>query len=103
MVHDLSLQLGKKAELRIAGESTELDKTVMEKIGDPLVHLVRNSLDHGIETPDVRLARGKPETGVVQLNAYHQGGNIIVEVSDDGNGLPADRILAKARERGLVE
>jgi two-component system chemotaxis sensor kinase CheA len=102
MVHDLSSQLGKKVELKISGESTELDKTVMEKISDPLVHLVRNSLDHGIETPDVRVAKGKPETGIVHLNAYHKGGNIIIEVSDDGGGLPADRILAKARQRALV-
>ena len=102
MVHDLSSQLGKKVELKISGESTELDKTVMEKISDPLVHLVRNSLDHGIETPEVRVAKGKPETGIVHLNAYHRGGNIIIEVSDDGGGLPTDRILAKARQRALV-
>jgi len=88
--------------LKISGEGTELDKTVMEKIGDPLVHLVRNSLDHGIEAPDVRAAKGKPETGVVHLNAYHQGGNIVIEISDDGGGLPADKILAKAQQRGLV-
>ncbi|NOX76104.1 MAG: chemotaxis protein CheA, partial [Gammaproteobacteria bacterium] len=102
MVHDLSGRLGKKIELKLSGEQTELDKTVMEKIGDPLVHLVRNSIDHGIETPEQRMAAGKPETGVVHLNAYHQGGNIMIEISDDGAGLNRERILAKAIERGLV-
>jgi two-component system chemotaxis sensor kinase CheA len=102
LVHDLSAKLGKKIELIISGEGTELDKTVMEKIGDPLVHLVRNSLDHGIEMPAERVAKGKPETGVVHLNAYHQGGNILIEIKDDGAGLPAGKILAKARDRGLV-
>ena len=102
MVHDLSTKLGKKVELQLSGEGTELDKTVMEKIGDPLVHLVRNSLDHGIETPQARLAAGKPEMGTIHLNAFHQGGNIVIEISDDGGGLPADKILAKARERGLI-
>jgi two-component system, chemotaxis family, sensor kinase CheA len=102
LVHDMSGKMGKKIELKMAGEQTELDKTVMEKIGDPLVHLVRNSMDHGIEMPEVRKAAGKPETGVVTLNAYHQGGNIIIEISDDGAGLNKDKILKKARERGLV-
>ncbi len=74
----------------------------MEKIGDPLVHLVRNSLDHGIETPEERVAAGKPENGTIMLSAYHEGGNIVIEVSDDGGGIPADKILSKARERGLV-
>ena len=102
MVHDLALRLGKKIELKLAGEQTELDKTVLEKIGDPLVHLVRNSLDHGIETPDVRTAAGKPPFGTISLNAYHSGGNIAVEVIDDGAGLDKARILAKAKSRGLV-
>ena len=102
LVHDLSAKLGKKIELKISGESTELDKTVMEKIGDPLVHLVRNSLDHGIEMPEIRAAKGKPETGIVHLNAYHQGGYIVIEISDDGGGLPADKIISRAKERGLV-
>ncbi len=102
MVRDLSQKLGKKIELRLSGEQTELDKTVMEKIGDPLVHLVRNSVDHGIEPPEERQAAGKPETGVVHLNAYHQGGNIVIEIEDDGRGLNRDKILAKAVERGLV-
>jgi len=102
MVHDLSQKLGKKVELKLSGEQTELDKTVMERIGDPLVHLVRNAIDHGIELPELRAAVGKRETGTVQLNAYHQGGNIIIEISDDGAGLNKERIRAKAIERGLV-
>jgi two-component system chemotaxis sensor kinase CheA len=102
MVRDLSQRLGKQIELKITGEHTELDKTVLEKIGDPLVHLVRNSIDHGIEKPDVRGAAGKPVTGTIHLDACHRGGNIAVEVSDDGGGLDRTRILSKARERGLV-
>jgi two-component system chemotaxis sensor kinase CheA len=103
LVHDLSRKLGKKVELKLTGESTELDKTVLEKIGDPLVHLVRNALDHGLESPAQRLAAGKSETGTLELNAFHEGGSIIIEVKDDGAGLNKERILAKARERGLVE
>jgi two-component system chemotaxis sensor kinase CheA len=102
LVRDLGQRLGKRIELRLTGDSTELDKTVLEKIGDPLVHLVRNAIDHGIETPEVRLAAGKPAHGVIELNAYHKGGNVVVEVSDDGGGLRREKILAKARERGLV-
>jgi two-component system, chemotaxis family, sensor kinase CheA len=102
MVRDLSNRLGKDIELKLTGEQTELDKTVLEKIGDPLTHLVRNSIDHGIEKPDVRVAKGKPATGTVHLDAYHKGGNITIEVKDDGGGLNKERILAKARERGLV-
>ncbi len=102
LVHDLSAKLGKKIELKMTGEQTELDKTVMEKIGDPLVHLVRNSLDHGIEMPAARRAAGKLETGTLHLNAYHQSGNIVIEIVDDGAGLPRDKILKKAMERGLV-
>ncbi len=103
LVHDLSSKLNKKVELVVEGEQTELDKTVMEKIGDPMVHLVRNALDHGIETPDVRLAAGKSETGTLKLNAFHQGGNIVIEIKDDGGGLNRDKILAKATERGLIQ
>jgi len=102
LVHDLSGQLGKHVELKMSGEQTELDKTVMEKIGDPMVHLVRNSMDHGIEDPEIRLAAGKPETGVVNLNAYHQGGNIVIEITDDGAGLNTEKILAKAKASGMV-
>jgi len=103
LVHDMSDKLGKKVELKLVGEQTELDKTVMEKIGDPLVHLVRNSLDHGLETPDIRLAAGKSETGLLQLKAFHQGGNIIIEIHDDGAGLNEEKILGKAVEKGLVD
>ena len=102
MVRDLAQRLGKQIELKLTGEQTELDKTVLEKIGDPLVHLVRNSVDHGIEMPATRTAAGKPASGTVHLDACHRGGNIAVEVSDDGGGLDKDRILAKARDRGLV-
>lgn len=103
MIHDLSAKMDKQIELVISGEHTELDKTIMEKIGDPLVHLVRNSIDHGIESPQERVAAGKPEVGTVSLNAYHQGGNIVVEIRDDGKGLDRDKILEKARERGLIQ
>jgi two-component system chemotaxis sensor kinase CheA len=102
MVRDLAQRLGKQVELKLTGEQTELDKTVLEKIGDPLVHLVRNSIDHGIESPEKRAAAGKSAAGTVHLDACHRGGNIAVEVSDDGGGLDKDRILAKARDRGLV-
>jgi len=102
MVHDLSNKLDKQVELVMSGEGTELDKTVMEKIGDPMVHLVRNAIDHGIENPDQRAEKGKPAIGKVNLNAYHQGGNIVIEIKDDGAGLDKDRLLSKAREKGLV-
>jgi len=102
LVHDLSQKLGKKIELKLSGENTELDKTVIEKIGDPLVHLVRNSVDHGIELPEERAAAGKSETGTVHLSAEHRGGNIVIEISDDGKGLARDKILDKAIDRGLV-
>ncbi|MGH8658623.1 MAG: chemotaxis protein CheA [Gammaproteobacteria bacterium] len=102
LVRDLGNKLGKRVELSVSGENTELDKTVLEKIGDPLVHLVRNALDHGIEPPEVRKAVGKPETGLLQLCAYHQGGNIVIEVKDDGAGLNKEKILRKAFEQGLV-
>lgn len=102
LVRDTSKTLGKKVDLQVTGENTELDKTVMEKIGDPLVHLVRNSLDHGLETPEKRKALGKSETGILGLNAYHESGNIIIEVIDDGAGINKERVLAKAIEKGLV-
>lgn len=102
LVHDISGQLGKQIELTLKGEYTEIDKTVMEHLGDPLVHLVRNAVDHGIEMPDERAAAGKPETGQVSLEAYHRGGNVVIEIRDDGNGMDADRILAKARDAGIV-
>jgi len=102
LVHDISSNLGKKVELKMSGEQTELDKTVLEKIGDPLVHLVRNSLDHGIETPDVRAASGKPETGTLHLSASQEGGNILIKVEDDGAGINTEKILDKARDKGIV-
>lgn len=103
VVHDVARELGKDIQLFTSGEDTELDKTVVEKIGDPLMHLVRNAMDHGIDAPDVRITRGKPARGTVALNAYHDSGSIVIEVSDDGGGLDRDKILAKAIERGLVE
>ncbi len=102
IVHDLSRKLAKKVELKLSGEGTELDKTVLEKISDPLVHLVRNALDHGLEIPERRVAAGKHETGTLELAAFHEGGNIIIEVRDDGAGLNKAKILQKARERALV-
>ena len=103
VVHDVSRDLGKDITLIIDGEETELDKTVVEKIGDPLMHLVRNSMDHGIESAEVRTARGKPAQGTLKLNAFHDSGSIVITVQDDGGGLKRDRILAKAIERGLIE
>ena len=103
LVHDLSSKLDKKIELKLSGENTEVDKTVIELISDPLVHLVRNSLDHGIEMPADRVASGKPETGTINLNAYHRGGNIVIEVIDDGKGLNKEILRNKAIEKGLIE
>jgi len=102
VVRDLAGKLNKQVELKTVGEGTELDKGLIEKIADPLNHLVRNSLDHGVESPQKRLAAGKPEMGTITLRAFHQGGNIVIEVSDDGAGLSREKILAKARERGLA-
>ncbi|MFG3447924.1 chemotaxis protein CheA [Stenotrophomonas sp. NPDC047960] len=102
LVRDLSSRLGKHVRLRTIGEGTELDKGLIEKIADPLVHLVRNSIDHGLEMPDVRRDAGKDETGTITLAASHQGGHIVIEVSDDGRGLNRDKILSKALERGLA-
>ena len=103
VVHDVARELGKDIELVVSGEDAELDKTVVERIADPLTHLVRNAMDHGIEPADVRIARGKPARGTVRLNAFHDSGAIVIEVGDDGGGLQRDRILEKAIERGLVE
>jgi two-component system chemotaxis sensor kinase CheA len=102
LVRDVAQRLGKQIDLKLTGEHTELDKTVLERIGDPLVHLVRNSVDHGIEMPDERVAAGKSAAGTVHLEAFHRGSAIIIEVSDDGKGLDCERILAKARSRGLI-
>ncbi|TYT26332.1 chemotaxis protein CheA [Luteimonas viscosa] len=102
MVRDLATRLEKKVNLRTHGEATELDKGVIEKIVDPLVHLVRNAIDHGLELPADRRAAGKDETGTVTLSAAHQGANIVIEIGDDGRGLDRDRILRKAAERGIA-
>jgi two-component system chemotaxis sensor kinase CheA len=102
VVRDVSKDLGKDIGLVISGGETELDKSVVEKIGDPLMHLVRNSMDHGIESATLRQQRGKPAKGTVQLNAYHESGSIVIEVGDDGGGLDRDKLLAKGIERGLV-
>jgi two-component system, chemotaxis family, sensor kinase CheA len=102
VVRDISKQLGKEIELVVTGGDTELDKSMVERIGDPLMHLVRNSLDHGIETPEEREAAGKDGMGRLGLNAYHEAGAIVIEVSDDGRGLNRDRIIRKATERGLI-
>jgi two-component system chemotaxis sensor kinase CheA len=103
VVRDVSKDLGKQIELQISGGETELDKTVVEKINDPLTHLIRNSLDHGIEMPEDRLKAGKPEKGTVQLNAYHEAGRIVIQISDDGKGLDPERIVAKAIAKGLIK
>ncbi|RLA59739.1 MAG: chemotaxis protein CheA, partial [Epsilonproteobacteria bacterium] len=103
LVHDLSTKLDKKIELVMVGENTEVDKTVVELLSDPLVHLIRNSLDHGIEMPADRLAAGKPEMGTITLEAYHRGGQIVIEVRDDGKGLNKDILRTKAIEKGLIE
>jgi two-component system chemotaxis sensor kinase CheA len=103
VVHDISRELGKEIHLLIKGEDTELDKTLVEQIADPLTHLVRNAMDHGIESAEVRAASGKAPAGAVTLNAFHDSGSIVIEVTDDGGGLRRERILAKAAERGLIE
>ncbi len=102
VVRDVSKEIGKDIALKISGGETELDKTVVEKIGDPLTHLIRNAMDHGIESAELRLARGKPAQGTVGLNAYHESSSIVIEVTDDGGGLSRERILRKATERGLI-
>jgi len=101
-VRDLARKMGKPAELEISGEETEIDRTIVEELADPLMHMVRNSLDHGIEDPDERLAAGKNPVARIGLRACHQAGHIVIEISDDGRGLDAERILAKAMEKGLV-
>lgn len=102
LVRDLSRKAGKQAELELIGEDTELDRTIVEALSDPLIHMIRNSLDHGIEPPADRLAAGKDATGHVRLRACHQAGHILIEVSDDGRGIDTERVLAKARQKGLI-
>ena len=103
IVHDVSQKLGKQIELVMEGEGTELDKTMLEQLTDPLVHIVRNSIDHGIESPEVRMAAGKSEKGTVKMAAFHQGGNILIQITDDGAGIDYKRIEAKAIEKGVIE
>ena len=102
LVRDLSAELGKNIEMTTQGAETELDKTVIERLGDPLVHLIRNSIDHGIESPDIRAAKGKPKQGTIHLSAVHSGANVLIQITDDGAGLDAEVIRAKGVERGLI-
>jgi two-component system chemotaxis sensor kinase CheA len=102
LIRDMSKNLGKDVELVLEGQETELDRTVIDEIGDPMVHLIRNSLDHGIETPEVRRAAGKPEKGVLKISAYQEGSGVIIEVSDDGKGIDPDKVKKKAVERGII-
>ncbi|MFM9890698.1 MAG: chemotaxis protein CheA, partial [Rickettsiales bacterium] len=103
IVRDISAQLSKDIQLNMTGENTEVDKTVIEQLSDPLMHMIRNSCDHGVETPAQRVALGKPAQGTIQLSAYHRGGRIIIEIRDDGAGINRDRVLAKAREKNLID
>jgi len=102
LVRDLSKKSGKKVQLIMRGEDTEIDRNMVEELYDPLVHMIRNAIDHGIEMPEDRKEKGKPETGTIELLAYHKGGNIVIEIKDDGQGLNKNKILKKARENGLV-
>ena len=102
IARDTSNALGKKLELHIVGEETEVDKTVLENLSDPLVHIVRNAVDHGLETPAERLSKGKPEIGQLTFKAYHQGGRLVIEVKDDGSGIDPDRLIQKAKEKGVI-
>jgi two-component system chemotaxis sensor kinase CheA len=102
LVRDLSVKLSKQVELELVGKDTELDRSVVDSLGDPLVHLIRNALDHGLETPSERVAAGKPETGKLEIAARHAGGNVVISVSDDGRGIDAANVARKAAERGLI-
>lgn len=102
MIRDLSRELNKKIELEITGEDTELDKSIVEEIGDPLVHIIRNSCDHGIEVGDIRIANGKEEVGTIQLKAYHEGNHIVIQIIDDGKGLDAEMLKMKSIEKGII-
>jgi two-component system chemotaxis sensor kinase CheA len=102
MIRDLQKKLGKKMELYMTGEETELDRTVVDEIGDPLMHLLRNSADHGLESAEVRKERGKPEVGSIFLNAYQEGNNVVIEVGDDGNGIDVEAVKQKGIERGII-
>jgi two-component system chemotaxis sensor kinase CheA len=102
LVRELAVKTSKKVKLELAGENTEVDRSIIERLGDPLTHIIRNSIDHGIEAPTDRSAAGKPEEGTIRLSAEHRGGRIVIEIKDDGAGINSERVLAKARERGLV-
>jgi two-component system chemotaxis sensor kinase CheA len=102
LVRDLCRKAGKQVELELAGEETELDRTIIEELSDPMVHMIRNSVDHGIEMPEERLAAGKPAAGRILVKAYHQAGHILIELSDDGRGIDRKKVLAKAQQKGLV-
>lgn len=102
MIRDLSKKLGKKMELHMSGEETELDRTVVDEIGDPLMHLLRNAADHGLESAELRIQRGKPEVGSIWLDAYQDGNNVVIEVKDDGNGIDVESVKDKAIERGVI-
>ena len=102
VVRDIARDTGKEIELIISGEETELDKQVIESIGDPLLHMIRNSCDHGVETPDVRLAKGKPRMGTVNLSAYHEGNHVVIEIKDDGAGMDPNKLKRKAIEKGVI-
>jgi two-component system, chemotaxis family, sensor kinase CheA len=102
LVRELAMKTSKKVKLEMAGENTEVDRSIIERLGDPLTHIIRNSIDHGIEAPSDRSAAGKSEEGTIRLSAEHRGGRIVIEIKDDGAGINSDRVLAKARERGLV-
>jgi len=103
LVHDLSADLRKEVDFTIEGADTELDKTVIDRLNDPLVHLIRNSMDHGIETPEARRAAGKPSTAGIHLSARHAGANVLIRVSDDGRGLDVEAVRARAIEQGLID
>ena len=102
MIRQLARDLHKKVDLEIVGAETELDRTVIDEIGDPLVHLLRNAMDHGVETPEVRLANGKSEEGKIVLKAYHSGNHVFIEITDDGAGINKESVLDKAISKGIV-
>jgi two-component system chemotaxis sensor kinase CheA len=103
LVRELSIKTGKRVEVEMFGENTEVDKTIIERLSDPLTHIIRNSIDHGIESPADRMVRGKPEHGTIRLSADQRGGRIVIEISDDGAGINCERVLKKARDKGLVD
>ena len=103
LVRDLAAKQNKQVQLVLSGEDTELDRNIVEELSDPLVHMIRNAADHGVEQPEARVAKGKPPMGTIHLRAFHRGGNIVIQIQDDGNGLSKDKLLAKAREKGIVK